>query len=64
MERKFTVKPVGVKYICDSCGEGEMIYTGDIIFSDPPKFKHTCSNCDINQNYSEKYPLVRYQDFN
>ncbi|NRT90081.1 hypothetical protein DE167_000077 [Clostridium beijerinckii] len=25
MEKEFTVKPVGVKYICDCCNEGEIM---------------------------------------
>ncbi|MED2129060.1 hypothetical protein P4V88_26680 [Bacillus thuringiensis] len=32
MEQRFEVKPIGVKYICDSCEEGEMIYTGEMLF--------------------------------
>ncbi|PFR59003.1 hypothetical protein COK36_20065 [Bacillus cereus] len=63
MEQRFEVKPIGVKYICDSCEEGEMIYTGEMLFFNPPTFKHTCNNCDSNQNFIEKYPLIRYQEF-
>lgn len=63
MEEKFLVKPVGVKYICDSCKVGEMLPTGNNNWSsNPPKFEHKCTHCYTKVLLNEKYPLIRYEN--
>ncbi|MGE1060813.1 hypothetical protein [Bacillus sp. GMa5/1] len=61
LKKLFEVKPYGVKYICDSCEEGEMLPTGKAYWSDPPKFEHACNQCSAKLSLSEKYPVIRYQ---
>lgn len=64
MEETFAVKPVGVKYICDSCRKGEMLPTGKNYWSNPPQFEHECNQCGGKINLEEKYPLIRYCNSN
>ncbi|MGQ7108381.1 hypothetical protein ACUN13_29580 [Bacillus cereus group sp. Bce041] len=64
METNFEVKVVGVKYTCDKCKEGEMIYQagiGTMLLTSPPQFEHTCTNCEFKQNLSKKYPTIEYK---
>jgi DNA-directed RNA polymerase subunit RPC12/RpoP len=62
MEETFDVKPVGVKYICDKCGKGEMLPTGRNDWSaNPPLLEHECNYCGTKMKFHEKYPLIRYQ---
>lgn len=61
MEQTFEVQPYGVKYICDSCGKGEMLPTGKNDWTvDPPLLEHSCSQCGQKKKFIEKYPLIRY----
>lgn len=65
MEKEFTVKPIGVKYICDYCKVGEMISTGNNNWSsNPPKLEHKCNHCGTKILLNEKYPLIRYKTIN
>lgn len=62
MERQFKVKPVGIKYICDKCKEGEMNQTGQMqMYDDYATFIHKCSHCEHKLELKEKYPLIRYK---
>lgn len=62
MEKTFTVKPVGVKYICDSCKNGEMLPTENIkMFEKHIEFTHKCKKCGSEKDFTEKYPLIRYE---
>ena len=54
------LRPVRVDYKCDKCGAGYMRPTGVLLTSNPPQFPHRCNNCDAHQNFTEKYPTVRY----
>ncbi|HZH60698.1 MAG TPA: hypothetical protein VEY70_14215 [Metabacillus sp.] len=63
MEITFEVKPIGVKYVCDSCGEGEMVPNGKNDFKYEVKIGHTCSKCGLEKDFAEKYPLIRYEFF-
>ncbi|MED1603656.1 hypothetical protein [Alkalihalophilus marmarensis] len=65
MELQFEVKPVGVKYICDKCNEGEMLPTGkNKWLNEPPQIEHKCNKCRYIQNFKETYPLIRYLHIN
>jgi len=59
-EEIFEVKLYGVRYICDDCG-GEMLPTGQILMSDPPRYPHKCLGCKKVVNLTEKYPTVRWK---
>ena len=62
MEKSYEIKPVGIKYVCDNCDEGEMLVSGNImLMTDPPKFPHKCNVCDFEKNFTTKYPFVTYR---
>lgn len=61
MEETFEVKPIGVKYICDTCEKGELLPTGENSWSQEiPNIEHGCTNCESKKMLPEKYPLIRY----
>lgn len=61
-EQLFPIKVVGVDYICDACGQGNMEpYGNEILTSYSPRFPHKCSNCGYKQSFTERYPAVRHQ---
>lgn len=63
MEKEFLVKPIGIKYICDTCNEGEMIPTGENNWlTNPPNFNHKCNKCGKELLLSDKYPIIRYKE--
>ena len=59
-EQEWEVQTIKVQYVCDSCGNGHMVPTGLCLNSFPPKYPHTCNNCDQKQMFSERYPCMRY----
>jgi uncharacterized protein (DUF983 family) len=60
-EQQFEITPVGVRYICDKCGEGEMVQSGKIAWmTDPIQFPHQCTKCGHEQAFTDKYPTVRF----
>jgi len=62
MEKIFPVKPLCVKYICDSCGITEMLPTGEIkIHEKYVSFIHKCKSCNTEKELMDKYPLIRYE---
>jgi RNase P subunit RPR2 len=62
VEIKHEVKTFLVDMICDKCNEGKMEYTdGNILLTEPPQFKHTCSNCGHVETYFTRYPRTEYQ---
>ena len=58
-EERFELQPYGVRYICD-CGD-EMLPTGTMLMTDPPKFPHKCQSCDSTITLNEKYPTVKWE---
>lgn len=61
MEKEFKVNPVGIKYTCDSCNTGEMLPTGKMnMLEFKATYTHVCNNCGTENNFNEKYPLIRY----
>lgn len=48
------------KDLCD-CG-GEMLPTGNILMSNPPKFPHECEKCGKSVSLLERYPTVRWEE--
>jgi hypothetical protein len=66
-ERFFDVHPVGVKYICEFCNEGEMkVDTEDeerlYIPTDRNKFmiKHKCTKCGKTLLLPKSYPYIEW----
>ena len=61
-ERRTDVKLVYVEMICDDCGDGHMIYTGNDSHKKKWQYEHCCDNCLSTGYYDEKYP--RYEESN
>ena len=59
-EERFEMKPYGVRYLCDC--DGEMLPTGNILISNPPKFPHECEKCGKSVSLLERYPTVRWEE--
>lgn len=61
-ERVFSIKPVGVKYICEFCGEGEMkhIPSSEVKLNIPPLFNHKCTNCGKIMMLPKMYPYIEW----
>lgn len=64
-ERSFDVVPRGIAYICEFCGEGDMVYTGEhkAPYPDAPKtvpfmFQHQCSKCGKMMLLPKVYPYI------
>ena len=52
-------------YICDVCNEGEMLPTGFVLTSNPPKYPHRCNKCGTTMDVSGiKYPYISYEPVN
>lgn len=60
MEKHFEVKTYQTRYECDNCKEGELLPTGKMFMSNPPKFPHTCDKCGSEMIFNEKYPKLTY----
>lgn len=60
-EQTYELKPVGVRYVCDACGKGEMQHVGGaVLMSLPPKYRHICTHCGREQHFTKLYPEVRW----
>lgn len=59
MERQQPATAVIVDYVCDECRHGHMMPTGEIRM-DEPAWPHMCNNCGYIENFSVKYPDVRF----
>lgn len=62
MECDFKVEPIGVKYMCDKCSDGEMIFTQNSIWNIiPPQYEHKCDSCGGVLMLEKKYPIIKYK---
>lgn len=61
-ERTFPIKPIGVKYICEFCNEGEMVHNDNepIRMSNPPLISHRCTKCGKDMLLPKVYPYVEW----
>ena len=61
-EQAFNIKPVGVKYICELCNDGEMIVDpyGDTLMSNPPLIPHKCNKCSGTMHLPKQYPYIEW----
>lgn len=58
------LRQIGVRYRCDECEQGEMIYVADHgpHVSDlrwpasPPRYKHLCNKCGATKELARTYP--------
>ena len=47
-----------VHYICDECGEGEMIASNVVYATYPPQIPHTCTKCRAKKIFEKGYPYT------
>lgn len=63
-EKTFEVKPIGVKYQCEFCNEGEQIAVNEpIVITDgqlPALRKHKCSKCNKEMLLPKSYPYIEW----
>lgn len=61
-EQAFNIKPVGVKYICEICNDGEMIvdHLGETLMTNPPLIPHKCNKCNSTMHLPKQYPYIEW----
>ena len=61
-EAVFNIKPIGVKRICEHCGEGEMVKdkTELLRLTNPPMFPHVCNKCGGKLSLPKQYPYIEW----
>lgn len=63
-EEYFELHPVGVKYICEFCNEGEMQVNTDPVSaaytSMPQMYEHKCNKCGKTYLLPKSYPYVKF----
>lgn len=65
-ERSFEIRPVGVKYICEFCNEGEMRYKNDqpimveALNTSPMLHNHVCTKCGKTMKLPKVYPYIEW----
>jgi protein-arginine kinase activator protein McsA len=59
-EKKVQVDTFLEKYVCDTCGEGEMESLNIQLISNPPKIKHVCNACGHFDYYERSYPNYKF----
>ncbi len=57
-EIKREAKMFMVTYVCDKCGEGEMVLQRNkpVLMSNPPQYSHECDKCGDVQRLNKAYP--------
>ena len=60
MEKLVEVKACKVVQICDECGE-ELVFTGDVLLSDPAHYVHRCPKCCNTKWFPKSYPCIEYR---
>ena len=59
-EELFEVKPIGVRYICEFCNEGEMIYSASSN-TVQALYPHKCSKCHKDMMLPKIYPYIEWR---
>ena len=60
-EKITTVETARVVYICDICGDGNVIYSGTMYPTAPPRYVHRCESCGASVELPIRYPEIRYR---
>jgi len=65
-EETFELKPIGIRYICEFCNEGEMIHDSNEpvmveLAMKPNLFKHHCSKCGKIMHLPKVYPYIEWE---
>ena len=60
----FPVWPIGVKYVCEYCHEGEMRVVNEPVNVlsefETPMIKHICTNCNKEMILPKTYPYIEW----
>lgn len=62
-EEMFDISPVGIRYKCEICGEGEMIVDSSnpvILATKPALFPHICNKCGAKMSLPKSYPYIEW----
>ena len=63
-EEAFKIHPVGVRYKCEFCNVGEMIYVNEpvqlMLDTNPPLKKHKCNKCGGEMQLPKIYPYIEW----
>ena len=61
-EKIFGVRPIGVKYICESCSDGEMKSDPESTLRMPNMYPHKCTKCGFTMMLPKVYPYIEWQE--
>ena len=66
-EEMFNLHPVGVRYICDFCNEGEMKVSTDqgdnmVTLGTTTMITHKCTKCNKKLHLPRSYPYVKFMN--
>jgi hypothetical protein len=63
-EEPFKLVPIGIRYKCEACNEGEMIYDYDptrvVYATNPPLIPHICTKCGMKLDLPKTYPYIEW----
>lgn len=60
-EQAFRIHPVGIKYICEFCHKGEMVYDPKEKYLTPDALKkHVCDKCGGVLMLPRMYPYIEW----
>lgn len=65
-EEAFEIKPVGIRYKCEFCNEGEMKYENkesvfiEAVNKNPIMHNHICTKCGKTMLLPKMYPYVEW----
>jgi hypothetical protein len=61
-EEQFKITPVGIRYICEFCNDGEMRVdtNGEVKMTNPPLIPHKCTKCGKTMYFNKQYPYIEW----
>lgn len=65
-EEAFEVRPIGIRYICEHCHEGEMVVDNsdgqflNTVLTNPPLIPHRCTKCGGTLMLPRSYPYIEW----
>ena len=61
-EKLIPVDVFSVEMGCPMCSNGIMRPFGNMLLSHPPQFSHVCNECAYTENFTIKYPYIKYKE--
>lgn len=64
-EETFDLRPIGIRYRCEFCNEGEMKYGTNegpaiALTVNPPLYEHKCTKCGKTMHLPKMYPYIEW----